>query len=202
MKTFKTPKGTELPFLNLKGKDYLQVQHRVLWMREEHADWSIETKFLRLDDQVAISQATISDGGKILAQGTKMETPQSFKDGYVEKAESGAIGRALAFIGYGTQFAQELDEDSDTAQIVDSPVPAKPTPLKAVSNDPGSYVIKVGKKWLGHSLEKMGAHDAASYGKYLRDSAKESGKPLTGDWLEAANAIDAFVASREVPRAK
>jgi hypothetical protein len=37
----------------------------------------------------------------------------------MEKAETGAIGRALALIGYGTQFAPEMDEED---RIVDSPV--------------------------------------------------------------------------------
>ncbi|HTD18454.1 MAG TPA: hypothetical protein VK667_02885, partial [Ktedonobacteraceae bacterium] len=38
---------------------------------------------------------------------------------YIEKAETGAIGRALAALGYGTQFAPELNEEH---RIVDSPV--------------------------------------------------------------------------------
>ena len=49
-----------------------------------------------------------------------METARGFPD-YVEKAETGAIGRALGVLGYGTQFAPEFDEG--TERIVDSPMP-------------------------------------------------------------------------------
>ena len=51
-----------------------------------------------------------------------MEKAASFPD-YVEKAETGAIGRALAALGYGTQFAPELNEQH---RIVDSPVDRAP----------------------------------------------------------------------------
>lgn len=123
MKTFKTPNGTELPIRDMRGRDYLEVAYRVLWMREEHAEWGIETEFLELSPALAIAKATIKDGqGKIIAQGTKTETPEGFGD-FVEKAETGAVGRALALCGYGTQFAQELDEGE---RIVDGPrEPAK-----------------------------------------------------------------------------
>jgi hypothetical protein len=121
MNSFKTPKGTELPLLNLKGKNYLTVAYRVLWMREEHPEWSIETEYLRLDDKMAIAKATIRNGeGKLLAQGTKSETPQGFPD-YIEKSESSAIGRALAFCGYGTQFAEELEEGERLADAPQAP---------------------------------------------------------------------------------
>lgn len=125
MKTFKTPKGTELPLRDMKGKDYLDVPYRVQWMREEHDDWGIETSFLQLTEKVAIAHATIRDGaGRVLAQATKTETPGGFAD-YVEKAETGSVGRALAFCGYGTQFAQEL-VDEDENKVVDAPKEGRP----------------------------------------------------------------------------
>ena len=105
----------------VKGKDYLEVKWRLVWFREEHPDWTIDTEFLILDmDQgVAVCQATISDeNNRQLAKGTKTEYKASFFD-FVEKAETGAIGRALAALGYGTQFAPELEEGE---RIVDSPV--------------------------------------------------------------------------------
>jgi hypothetical protein len=124
--TFKTPKGTELPMLDLRGKPYLQVAHRLVWFREEHEDWGIETEFLTTSDseQRAICSARIKDAsGRIIATATKQEQARDFPD-FIEKAETGAIGRALALCGYGTQFAPELDEGE---RIVDSPTtPAKP----------------------------------------------------------------------------
>jgi hypothetical protein len=121
-KTFKTPKGTELPFLNLKGKDYLQVAHRLIWFREEKPDWTIETEYVAITDQSAIARATIKDQtGRVLVTAHKQESKTHFMD-FIEKCESGAVGRALAMLGYGTQFAQELEEEE---RIVDSPLNRK-----------------------------------------------------------------------------
>lgn len=119
MKIFKTPKGTELPILDLRGKDYLQVAHRLVWFRETHPEWSISTEFIQISDMHAIAKATIlNEKGTIVATAHKSEDKKGFQD-FIEKAETGAIGRALAACGYGTQFAPELDEHS---RIVDSPV--------------------------------------------------------------------------------
>lgn len=115
----KTPKGTELPLLNLKGKDYLQVPHRVLWFREERPNWRIVTEYVCITETSAFAKATILDeSGAIVATSHKYEDKQGFGD-FREKAETGAIGRALALCGFGTAFAMELEESHE--RIVDSP---------------------------------------------------------------------------------
>lgn len=209
MSTYKTPKGTVLPILLLKGKEYLEVKYRLVWFREEHPDYGIETEFLLLSGEAAVAKATIRDAsGRILSQGTKSETPKGFPD-YIEKAESGSIGRALALIGYGTQFcADELDEGE---RIVDSPVPPRakpmamdkipnfPAPVKKASGDSGAFVLAFGKH-KGKTLEQIGAHDADSYGSWLVQNADEKRQPLSGPALEAVNAIKAFCKSREFSR--
>lgn len=123
MKTFKTPKGTELPIMDIKGKDYLQAAPRIFWMREEHPDWGIETELLNFSEKHAVFKATIRDAaGHILAQATSMETIQGF-EAFVEKAETCAISRAAAFCGYGTLMAQELEEQG---KLAESPIEARP----------------------------------------------------------------------------
>lgn len=119
MKTFTTPKGTVLPLADLKGKDYLLVPHRVQWFREEHPNWAITTDITNLDDKFCIVRAKILDERQnILATAHKREDKSSFAD-YMEKAETGAIGRALALCGYGTQFATDLLEGD---RLADSPL--------------------------------------------------------------------------------
>lgn len=118
----KTAKGTELPLLILKGKPYLQVPWRVLWFCEEKPDWSIETEIIKHDEAHSIARAIIKDpNGRIIRTATKQETKQGFAD-HLEKAETGAIGRALGLMGYGTQFALELDEGE---KVVDAPLSPK-----------------------------------------------------------------------------
>lgn len=136
-KEFTTPKGTVLPLMifkrNQKEKDakgivtcrevfsnYLQVAHRLVWFREERPEWGISTQILEHDheNKMAVIKATITnEQGMVMAQGTKVEHAAHFSD-YLEKAETGAIGRALAMCGYGTQFAPELDEGD---RLADAP---------------------------------------------------------------------------------
>lgn len=121
MNEFKTKAGTILPLMNLKGKPYLQVAHRLVWFREEHPDASIKTSCVFQDEKRAVFSAEIYNGaGKLLATGTKQETVADFRDA-LEKSETGAVGRALAMCGYGTQFAPEFDEGD---RLADSPITA------------------------------------------------------------------------------
>ena len=119
--------------MTLKGKSYLQVMWRLVWFREDHPNWNIDTTLISVDDKSALFTAKIYDeNGKQVSSGHGSESTRDFGD-YIEKAETKAIGRALAILGYGTQFAPELDEGE---RIVDSPVArnsapkseSKPTP--------------------------------------------------------------------------
>lgn len=116
--------------MSLKGKDYLEVKWRLVWFRQEHPDWGISTQIIEhnIEKRYAIVKATITDAtGRVVAEGTKMEDAKGFAD-YLEKAETGAIGRALGILGYGTQFAPEFDEVVDgvaNPRIVDAPVEPK-----------------------------------------------------------------------------
>lgn len=114
------------------GKDYLPVAARLIWFREEKPEWAIETEALLLDTEkgMAIFRAIVRDSeGRAIATATKAETVKGFPD-FIEKAETGAVGRALALCGYGTQFAPELEEGD---RIVDSPQPTGEPSYSTVS---------------------------------------------------------------------
>lgn len=94
------------------GRTYLPVAWRLVWFREEHPDWGIVTEPLDInhEKQYAVFRATIFNAeGKIMATGTKKEDVKGFGD-WTEKAETGAVGRALAMCGYGTQFEPDMDD--------------------------------------------------------------------------------------------
>ena len=125
-------------------KDYLPVQWRLVWFREQCPQGTIDTEELEVDLDREVEEevyvwnsekrrsektirhakgyarykAIVTDGKGGRSTGTKSENAASFPD-YIEKAETGAIGRALAGLGYGTQFAPDLNE---AHRIVDSPV--------------------------------------------------------------------------------
>lgn len=135
MKTVKTSKGTELPLVNLKGKDYLMVAYRIQWMNEEVPNFTISTNVLRLEKDESVVNATVTifdEKGMVIksASATKREDSKGFAD-HLEKAETSAVGRALAMLGYGTQFAlADLDEGD---RLADSPLQASKPWIKSES---------------------------------------------------------------------
>lgn len=140
---------------NERERWYLPVQARIAYFREHCEGWSIETTFLILDTDkgFAVCTATIRDeNGTIRAVAHKSEDKQGFFD-YIEKAETGAIGRALGILGVGTLLANELweaDKNGDVcdtpqngtgkpkpaAQKAAAPKPAANTPVAAPANPP------------------------------------------------------------------
>ena len=99
--------------------DYLPVAARIAWFRKDHPYWSIVTDIEQLADKAVVMKATIKDmQGVVIATARKKETEAGFPD-YIEKAETGAVGRALAMCGYGTLQAPEFDEQD---RLADAPV--------------------------------------------------------------------------------
>jgi hypothetical protein len=140
MKTVSTPKGTALPLVNLKGKDYLMVGHRLQWFNEVEQRFRIETEFLLITEEQTVARAKVTvfdtEGREVkTAMATKRETKKDFPD-HTEKAETSAVGRALAMLGYGTQFAlSDLDEGD---RLADSPVVDTTERKVAASSTPSS----------------------------------------------------------------
>lgn len=137
------------------GKMYLPAAQRIVWFRDELGDkWGINTSLIEGGHEAGFAtvRAEISNPeGRIVATGMKTESKSDFSAGWVEKAESGSIARALALLGFGTQFSPDLDE-MPSGRIADSPQPsrqraeprppaASPNPKSAIRNpqstDPG-----------------------------------------------------------------
>ncbi len=112
-------------YLRKLGKgDYLEVKWRLLWLRTEHPDAVIETELVHWekDPPMAVFKAKVTIPGGGSATGWGQEELKDFGD-YLEKAETKALGRALAALGYGTQFTEDFDfAEGDPARVVDSPV--------------------------------------------------------------------------------
>ncbi|MGE3598793.1 MAG: hypothetical protein AB7N70_24930, partial [Dehalococcoidia bacterium] len=91
----------------INGNEYLEVRWRVKWLRDDAPDSQITTEMLELTPDFALFRATVTRivGAEVVgvATGHGSETAGDFRD-YIEKAEQKSIGRALAHLGYGTQF--------------------------------------------------------------------------------------------------
>lgn len=115
--------------IQLKGRDYLNVQARMLWfIRDQRAliasglaqmPYVIRTELVEQDRerQYAHFKTYVRDvlGNEATMYGS--ETGKDFAD-YAEKASTKSLGRALLALGYGTAFAPEMDEGE---RVVDTP---------------------------------------------------------------------------------
>lgn len=139
--------------MNLAGKGktprwYLPVADRIVWLRNAHKDAQITTEELEHSHEIGMdtdvydketrtfikvfvkgyaryrAKIVIPSTGAI-APGTKTEYRATFDD-YCEKAETGSIGRACLFLGFGTRLAvNEIDEGISKGRLADSPVEAR-----------------------------------------------------------------------------
>jgi hypothetical protein len=123
---------------NIKGKEYVEVNQRLLFFRNEkkYEGWGIETKFLVLDSESCVAQCTIKDAdGYIAAQGTAQEDKSSSyinKTSYIENCETSAVGRALAMLGIGieTSIASSNEVSMAIAKQETKPAAKKAAPKK------------------------------------------------------------------------
>lgn len=105
----------------VSGSDYLEVKWRLVWLREIHPDAQIETELVSHDGQFAVFRARVGIPGGGSATGWGSEGFNDFRD-YIEKAETKAIGRALAALGFGTQFCPDFDFGAAAGRVVDAPI--------------------------------------------------------------------------------
>ena len=103
------------------GSDYLEVKWRLVWLRETHPEAAIETDLISHDGSFALFRAKVSIPGGGSATGWGSEGVDDFRD-YIEKAETKAIGRALAALGFGTQFCPDFDFGAAAGRVVDAPI--------------------------------------------------------------------------------
>lgn len=97
--------------------DYLEVKWRLVMFREQYPHGSITTEEVCVDLErgYARYKATACDGKGGVGTGYGTETQTDFSD-YCERAETRALGRALAVLGFGTQFVgQDLTEGPHVA---------------------------------------------------------------------------------------
>jgi hypothetical protein len=99
--------------------NYTDVVAMLHSLRREHSDAEVVTEHIRIDDGFAVFKATITipDGGKATGHGSEYNGDLT---DYVEQAETKAIARALAALGFESLVAG--DDRSEIAEPGTVPV--------------------------------------------------------------------------------
>lgn len=101
--------------VNIKGKEYVEVNERVKYFREEYKGWSIETELLSNDNGICVFKAIVKDENDIVKSvGHAYEKESSSfinKTSYIENCETSAVGRALGFLGIGIDVSIASSEE-------------------------------------------------------------------------------------------
>ena len=161
--------------------DYMEVKWRLFWLRTEHPDAHIDTELhtLDLDRQFALFKATVSIPDRGSATGWGSETADDWRD-FVEKSETKAIGRALAALGFGTQFTEDHAFDPTAEKVVDAPV-QRPQP--AASRAGGAQVSSAATPRAASAPAPNGTPTAAASGGSWTD------RPATEPQIKAIYAV-------------
>lgn len=103
--------------IKIHDKYYRTVALRVHLFRQEHPDWSLQTKVVLENADVIRMQCVVRNAnGRKVSTGTAQESASRGsinKFSHIENCETSCVGRALAFLGYGGQeiaSASELEQ--------------------------------------------------------------------------------------------
>ena len=123
----------ELKSINIKGKQYVEVNERLRYFRENYKDWSLESSVIEKTENSIIIKATIKDNeGRVRATGLAEEIKGSTfinKTSYVENCETSAWGRALANLGIGIDVSVASFDEVANAITQQKPKPKKKKPI-------------------------------------------------------------------------
>lgn len=130
--------------------DYLPVEYRVIWLRESAPDASIESEMTYFDGETVIFKATVRRPDiDAVSIAHAMKTRKGFdKNGketvdkeWFQKAETKALGRALANFGFGTENADDgFDDEQEVPALSSAPAANNSNPVKAMTENQIEYI--------------------------------------------------------------
>lgn len=133
----------KLPYKNIKGKNYIQVNDRVLAFRQLYPNGRIQTEIVKFSADnnsgaTVIVKASVYDGDALIATGHAFENPSKNKNinqfSALENCETSAVGRALGFLGIGaTDSIASLDELPESERQAE-PIESQAEPIESPNN--------------------------------------------------------------------
>lgn len=102
-----------------RGKEYAEVPQRVQAFRKLFPMGTITSEVLSLENGICVIRATASVDGVILGEGIAYEKEGNGfinKTSYIENCQTSAVGRALGFVGIGSDTSIASAEEVMNAQ--------------------------------------------------------------------------------------
>ena len=115
------PNANKLKSVNIKGKQYVEVNERIKYFRENYEGWSLTTELVSLENGICVMKATVRDKDNVVkATGFAYEKEGSSfinETSYIENCETSAWGRALGNLGIGIDASIASAEEVQNAQL-------------------------------------------------------------------------------------
>jgi hypothetical protein len=122
--------------INIHGKQYVEVNERIKYFRENYKGWSLTSEVIDLTENRCVIKASIlNEQARVIATGTAYEMHGSSyinKTSFVENCETSAWGRALGNLGIGidTSIASAFEVNNAIKQQE-----TKPKTKEKLNND-------------------------------------------------------------------
>lgn len=95
----------KLKTIKIRGKNYVEVNERIKYFRENYKGWSLTSELIELTENRCVIKASVTDEkDKVIATGIAYEVMGSTnvnKTSFIENCETSAWGRALGNLGIG-----------------------------------------------------------------------------------------------------
>lgn len=167
---------------NVKGREYIEVNQRILAFWELHPDGAIITEKLSDNGQRCDFIARIYDGERLIATGHAFEFQGASnvnKTSYVENGETSAVGRALGMLGIGSTESIASAEEVQSAIEHQERGEEPPDPLSVAQ----AALVEAEKRYCDangyddwkafHSMHVMTREDYANNPETLQRIAQE-----------------------------
>ncbi len=145
---------TKLKTVNIKGKEYVEVNERIKYFRSNYKDWALSTSILELENNRCVIQATVYDkDDRIMSTGIAYEVEGSSfinKTSFIENCETSAIGRALGNLGIGIDTSVASYEEVANAVKQQS---SKPAVKEELSEEKFNAMLKAANEGKAHLVK-------------------------------------------------
>lgn len=163
--------------IDIKGKEYVPVNERIIAFRQMHPEWSIQTNIYELKEGFVLMQTRIFDEeGKVKSTAYAYEKEDSSfinRTSYIENCETSAVGRALGFLGIGVDTSiASFEEVANAINNQDKPRRRKRMTSKEQS-DKVNEAIKDGVISVTEVRDLVKAKGKTSFNKLTFEEGEE-----------------------------